>query len=78
MKFTINSRKDLDAIQGTPEHTEFMNLLKGSMIRKQNIQEYPENYNKPDYTGEKLEPIWIDVEDLSSIERFEFTKEDLA
>lgn len=76
MKYTINSRADLDNIQGTPEHTEFMKMLKGTITRQQDTQTYPDNYNKPDYDGETLEPIWTDVEDLSTIERFGFTKSD--
>jgi len=76
MKTIINTREDLDAIAGTPEHTEFMAMLKGSMTRKQNIQVYPDGYNQPDYQGEKLEPIWEIVEDLSIIQRFGFTKAD--
>lgn len=72
----INTREDLDAIAGTPEHAEFMAKLKGSMTRKQDVQVYPDGYNSPDYDGEKLEPIWEDVEDLSTIERFGFTKAD--
>lgn len=76
MKTIINTREDLDAIAGTPEHEQFMQILKGSMTRKQDVQAYPEGYNQPDYEGEKLEPIWTDVEDSSMIERFGFTKED--
>ncbi len=76
MRYTINSRADLDNIQGTPEHTEFMKMLKGTMTIRQDTQTYPSNYNRPDYDGEKLEPIWDDVEDLSTIERFGFTKGD--
>ena len=76
MKTIINTREDLDAIAGTPEHDEFMNMLKGSMTRKQNIQVYPDGYNQPDYDGEKLEPIWETIEDLSIIQRFGFTKAD--
>jgi hypothetical protein len=53
-----------------------MELLKGSMIQKQDIQVYPDEYNQPDYQGEKLNPIWQDVENLSIIERFGFTKTD--
>lgn len=75
MKYNINTRADLDKIEGTPEHAEFVNLLKGSMTRKQDIQTYPDNYNEPDYDGEKLEPVWTDVEDLSTIKRFGFTKQ---
>ena len=46
--------------------------------RKQDSQVYPDDYNQPDYAGEVLEPIWIDVEDLAIIERFGFTKEELV
>lgn len=77
-KTVINTREDLNAIQGTPEYDEFMVVLKGSMTRKQNVQVYPDNYNDPDYDGETLEPIWEDVEDLTTIERFGFQKADFA
>ena len=76
MKTVINTREDLDAIAGTPEHEQFMQMLKGSMTRNQNIQVHPEGYNQPDYSGEKLEPIWEVVENLSIIQRFGFTKAD--
>jgi hypothetical protein len=75
-KNVINTREDLDAIQGTKEHDDFMEMLKGSMTRKQDTQTYPENYNQPDYEGEKLEPIWKDVEDLTVITAFGFKKSD--
>lgn len=75
-KIVINTREDLDAIQGTPKHAEFMAFLKGSMTRKQDTQVYPDGYSQPDYEGETLEPIWTDVEDLSTIERFGFVKAD--
>lgn len=77
-KTVINTREDLDAIHGTPEYDKFMVALKGSMTRKQDVQVYPDNYNDPDYDGEALEPIWEDVEDLSTIERFGFQKSDFA
>jgi hypothetical protein len=48
------------------------------MTRKQNVQVYPENYGTSEYTGETLEPIWEDVEDLTTITLFGFTKEDLG
>jgi uncharacterized NAD(P)/FAD-binding protein YdhS len=73
----INTRQDLDSIQGTPEYDNFINYLKGSINQRRDIQVYPENYLKPDYTGEKLEPIWETFEDTSVIEKFEFTKEEL-
>ena len=57
MKTVINTREDLEALKGTKEYDDFMQILKGSMLRKQNIQVYPEGYNQPDYQGEKLFPI---------------------
>lgn len=77
-KIVINTREDLDAIAGTPEHYEFIEALKGSMLRKQDVQVYPDGYGQPGYEGETLEPIWQDVEDLSTIERFGFSKEDFG
>ena len=77
-KTVINTREDLDAIKGTPEYDEFMIALAGSMTRKQDVQAYPDNYNDPDYDGDKLDPIWEDVEDLSTIKRFGFQKSDFA
>jgi len=73
----INTREDLDSLAGTPAHDEFISLLKGSMTYRADSQSYPDDYNKPEYVGEVLEPIWIDVEDLVTIERFGFTKEEL-
>ncbi|QII84166.1 hypothetical protein G3T20_05290 [Bordetella hinzii] len=70
----INTRADLDKIQGTPEHDEFMSYLRGSMTRKVDAQTYPEGYGEPGYEGEALAPVWSDVEDLTTIEHFGFTK----
>lgn len=72
----INTRADLDAISGTAEHADFMERIKGSITRTENQAEYPENYNDPDYDGPEIEPIWVDVEDLTTIERFGFAKVD--
>ena len=76
MKYTINTREDLDAIQGTPQHAEFMQFLKGTMTRSQDTAEYPADYNEPDYDGPQVEPVWEEIEDLSTIERFGFEKSD--
>jgi len=70
----INTREDLDALNDT-DKAQFIALLKGSMTRKQDSQVYPDDYNQPDYAGEVLEPIWVDVEDLRTIERFGFSRE---
>jgi len=75
-KIVINTREDLDAIAGTPEHAEFMASLKGSMTRKQDVAVRPEGYGQPGYEGEIILPVWEDVEDLSTIQRFGFTKAD--
>ena len=72
----INSRNDLDAIAGTAQHEQFMTMLKGSMTRRQNVAEYPEGYGTPEYNGPVIDPVWEDVEDLSTIERCGFTKAD--
>lgn len=77
-RIIINSRADLDAIQGTPEHGQFMQMLKGSMIRRENVAVYPEGYGQPGYEGPAVEPVWQEVEDISTIERFGFTKEDFT
>lgn len=75
-KTTINTRADLDSLLGTTAHAEFMAKLKGSMTRKQDVAVRPDNYGQPEYQGEVISPVWQDVEDLSTIEKFEFTKSD--
>jgi hypothetical protein len=77
-KSVINTREDLEKVKGTPEHNEFMKFLKGSMLRKQDVAVRPEGYGQPGYEGEIIPPVWQDVEDLSTIERFGFTKADFA
>ena len=58
---SINTRKDLDAIAGTPEHVAFMALLAGSLWRLEK-----------DDTAQ----AWVAIEDNSTIERFDFTRAD--
>jgi len=74
----INTRADLQSIAGTKEYDEFMERLKGSMTRREDQAEYPDNYNDPEYDGPTIDPVWVDVEDLTTIERFGFSKEDFA
>lgn len=74
----INTRADLDALSGTAEHAEFMRFLKGSMTRKQNAQVYPDGYGQPGYEGPALDPIWEDVQDLSTITAFGFVPTDFS
>jgi len=77
---TINTRQDLDALAGTPEHAAFIAGLKASLIRTQDTQTYPEDYNqdlKPGAAG-YLPPIFTDVPDASIAARYGFTPEQLG
>ena len=76
----INTREDLDLLktENPEQYAEFMAYLKGSMTRQQDTAVYPDNYNQPDYAGDKIDPIWKTVEDLSTIKRFGFKKTDFA
>jgi len=74
----INTRADLDAIIGTADHAEFMSRLRGSMTRRQDMAVYPDNYNDPDYDGPTIDADWQDVEDLTTIQRFGFSKSDFS
>lgn len=73
----INTRADLDSLIGTPAHAAFIAKLKGSMTQRRNAAVYPEGYGQPGYEGPAVEPVWEDVEDLSTIERFGFTKDEI-
>ena len=57
----INTREDLDATTGTPEHDAFMAMLRGTLYRLE----------KDDSAA-----VWRAVEDNSVIERFGFTRAD--
>jgi hypothetical protein len=59
----INTRADLDALAGTPEHTQFMAILAGSIYHLEKDDEAK---------------TWKAVQDATMIERFEFTLEDFA
>lgn len=76
---TINTRADLDAIAGTPDHALFMDYLRGTMTRRVNAAVYPENYDNTLQPGDEgyVAPDWQEVEDLSVIERFGFTKAEM-
>lgn len=73
----INTRADLDSIAGTPEHAAFIATLKGSMTKRHNAAVYPDGYGQPGYVGPAVEPVWVDVEDLGTIGRFGFTKDEI-
>ena len=59
----INTREDLDATTGTPEHDAFMAMLRGTLWRLE----------KDDNAA-----VWRAVEDNSVIERFGFTRADFT
>ena len=61
MQTLINTREDLDAMAGTPEHVAFMALLAGTLWRLEK-----------DDTAQ----AWVAIEDNSTIERFDFTRAD--
>lgn len=75
---TINNRQDLDAINGTIAYETFMTFLKGSMTHKQDTAVYPDGYGQPGYSGLTVDPIWADIEDLSTIKQYGFKKLDFA
>ena len=74
----IATREDLDRLEGTPEYREFMRLLAGTLYQKTDVAVYPPDYHDPGYAGPKIEPVWQNVEDLSVIERFGFSRADFA
>ena len=47
------------------------------MVMRVDQAEYPENYNQPDYDGDPIDPVWVEVEDLSTITRFGFSKTEI-
>ena len=79
MRTIIQTRKDLDAIKGTPEYKEFIKLLVGSMTKKVSNTVYPIGYdqklqlNDPGY----IPTTFNEIEDLTEITRFGFTKEEI-
>ena len=73
----VNTRADLDSIAGTPEHAAFITALKGSITQRSNVAVYPEGYGQLGYAGPAIDPVWVDSEDLSTIERFGFTKAEI-
>lgn len=71
----INSRDDLDALAGTPDHLAAFRALAGSMSTAMDVAIYPEGYGQPGYAGPSIEPDWHEVETLGTIERLGFTRE---
>jgi hypothetical protein len=71
---TINTRADLDSTFGTTEYQDFIVRLRGSMTRIEDQRVYPDGYNEPEYNGPETTPLWVEVEDLTTIELFGFKK----
>ena len=76
----INTRADLDAIAGTPEHAAFLSYLNATITHQADQAVYPQNYDhtlQPGQTG-YVAPNWQTITDLSVITRFGYTQETLA
>ncbi|MBI1175683.1 MAG: hypothetical protein GC139_10535 [Sideroxydans sp.] len=74
----IATRQDFDLARvDNPElYAEFVAALKGSLISTADTQVYPAGYDSTLKDGDAgyVAPIISQVEDLSTIERFGFTK----
>ena len=71
----INTLSDLEAVRGTPDFTEALQRIAGSLTRTTDVAVYPADYNTPEYDGPTIEADWQEVEDLSVVERFGVTKQ---
>ena len=76
MTTQINTRADLDALQGTPAYAAAMATLNGSLIVKRDVAVYPEGYGQPGYSGPVVNSVWQDQENLESIAKLGFTKDE--
>jgi hypothetical protein len=74
----INTRADLDALEGTPAYVDALAKLNGSMTAMVDAAVYPEGYGQPGYQGADVAPDWQSVEDLSSLQFLGFTKTEFA
>jgi len=62
-RIIINTREDLDSIVGTPQHDEFMEMLKGSIYRLEKDDEAK---------------TWVAVKDATLIKQFGFALKDFS
>ena len=78
-KTVIQTRTDLDAIQGTAEYHDFIKLLHGSLVKKVCTTVYPEGYNQDLKEGDEgyIPLEFEEVENLEEISRFGFTKQEI-
>ncbi|MDD2763492.1 MAG: hypothetical protein PHE83_05900 [Opitutaceae bacterium] len=75
-KPVINTRADLDAIAGTPEHAAFVAALKGSLFIEVDTAIYPEGYDRSLAPGAPgyIAPVIQQIEDDTAARRFGFTR----
>jgi hypothetical protein len=75
----IATRADLDTLQGTPAHDQFLAFLRGTLTTRANTQAYPDGYDSQLQPGDAgyLPPIWLDMPDSSVAARYGFTPEEL-
>lgn len=75
----IQTREDLDAIQGTTEYWSFIKLLHGSMTKKTCITTRPEGYDETLQEGDEghIPLKFEDRESLEEIGRYGFTKQEI-
>lgn len=71
----VNTRADLDALKGTPDHLDALRLLAGTMTATVDVVVYPDGYGGPGYAGPEIAPEWHEIETLAALERLGFTRE---
>jgi hypothetical protein len=78
-KKIIQTRADLDAIQGTQEHADFIQLLKRSLSKKVCTTIYPDGYDNTLQEGDigYIPLAFAFVENLEEVSRFGFTKAEI-
>lgn len=77
MQRAINSRADLESLRGTAAFADVLDSLLGSTQTKVDTAEYPEGYGTPEYEGPHVDPVWSTQEDLTTLNNFGMTKQEL-
>lgn len=76
MTTEINTRADLDSLKGTPAYAAAMANINGSLTKKIDTAVYPEGYGQPGYAGAHVDPVWADQENLETITKLSFAKDE--
>lgn len=71
----VNTRADLDALRGTPDHLDVLRLIAGTTTATVDLAVYPDGYGGPEYAGPEIAPEWREIETLATLERLGFTRE---